>query len=88
MKNKNHKHHITIHQHLERLAHHRIVLTCILSFMALSFLKYETQFFHVLHSAYGEGFSMVSAYTVHHEEVTRMPVQFGNSMRSTYTSGE
>jgi hypothetical protein len=55
--------------------------------MALSFLKYETQFLHVLHSAYGEGFGMVSAYT-HHDEVTRMAVQYGSSMRATSTSGE
>jgi hypothetical protein len=90
MKNKNNKHHVTyvtIHQKLERLAHHRVVLTCILSFMVLSFLKYETQFLHVLHTAYGEGFGLVSSYT-HHDEVTRMAVQYGSSMRSTSTSGE
>lgn len=89
MKNKNHKHHIsyiTIHQKLERLAHHRIILVCILGFMGLSFLKYETQFLHVLHGAYNEGFSMISSYT-HHDEVTRMPVQFGSNVRSTYISG-
>jgi hypothetical protein len=90
MKNKNNKHHIsyvTVHQKLERLAHHRILLTCILSFMALSFLKYEMQFFHVMHSAYSEGIGMVGGYA-HHDEVTRMPVQFGNGMRSTFISGE
>jgi len=89
MKNKNHKNHrhITIHQRLERLAHHHVVLSCILTFMALSFLKYETQFLHIFHTAYKEGFSLVGSYA-HHDEVTRMPVQYGSNMRSTYISGE
>ncbi len=89
MKNKkiqNHDH-ISVHQRLERLAHHRIILSCILSFMALSFLKYETQFLHIMQGAYGEGFGMVGAYA-HHDEVTRMPVQYGAGMRSAHISGE
>jgi hypothetical protein len=86
MKNKNH-HHITVHQRLERLAHHHIVLTCILTFMGLSFLKYETQFFHIFEKAYHEGFGLVSSYA-HHDEVTRMPVQYGSSLRAAPISGE
>jgi hypothetical protein len=92
MKNKNSKNHMTIHQRLERLAHHRAVLTVVLSFMALGYLKYETQFAHMLHEAYVHGFSMVSAYThhesPHHQEVTRMPVEYGSGIRTTFTSGE
>lgn len=88
MKNKNHKHHVTIHQKLERLAHHKVVLTVILSFMALGYLKYETQLFHHLQDAYNQGFGFVSSYTPHHEEVTRMPVQYGAGMRSAFISGE
>jgi hypothetical protein len=87
MKNKNNKHHVSIHQKLERLAHHRVVLTCVLSFMALSFLKYETQFLHILHSAYNEGFGLVGVYA-HHDEVTRMPVQYGGNVRTAPISGE
>jgi hypothetical protein len=95
MKNKNNKHHrhyVTVHQRLERLAHHRIVLTVILAFMALSYIKYETQLVQMLHDAYAHGFSMIGAYAhheaPHHEEVTRMPVQYGSGMRSTSISGE
>lgn len=93
MKNKNHKnhHHITIHQRLERLAHHRTVLTVILSFMALGFIKYESQLFHVFHDLYNQGFGLMSSYTVHsphHYEVTRMPVEYDNSLRSPSTGGQ
>jgi ssDNA-specific exonuclease RecJ len=87
MKNKNSKHHLSIHQRLERLAHHRAILSCILSFMAIGFIKYETQVLYVLHDAYNQGFGMVSVYT-HHDEITRMPVQYGSSMRGTLISGE
>ena len=93
MKNKNykhHRHHVTIHQRLERFAHHRAVLSVILSFMALGYIKYETQLLQMLREAYSHGFSLVGSYSYHephHQEVTRMPVEYG-SVRPISTSGE
>jgi hypothetical protein len=87
MKNKNSNHHLSIHQKLERLAHHQAVLSCILSVMALGLLKYETQAFYVLQNAYYQGFGMASVYA-HHDEITRMPVQYGRDMRTTLISGQ
>lgn len=92
MKHKNNKHHhISIHQRLERLAHHRAVLTVVLSFMALGYIKYETQLLQMLREAYSHGFGLVGSYAhhePHHQEVTRMPIEYDNSMRSPSTSGE
>ena len=56
--------------------------------MAMGYLKYETQLFHTLHDAYNQGLGFVSSYTPHHEEVTRMPIQYGSGMRSAFISGE
>jgi len=88
MKNKNnHHHHVSVHQKLERIAHHRLVLSAILGFMVLGLIKYETNLLFVIHDAYNQGFGFVSAYA-HHDEVTRMPIQYGSGMRTTSTSSE
>lgn len=87
MKTKKRKHHLSIHQRVERLCHHQVVLTGILLFMSLSFLKYEIKLFGILHELYNQGFGLMSSYT-HHDEVTRMPVQYGSSSRNAPISGE
>jgi hypothetical protein len=81
------EHHLSIHQRIERLSHHRGTLTFILSFMAIGLVKYETHFLTILHDMYNQGFGLIGTYA-HHDEVTRMPVQYGPSARSTTTSGE
>lgn len=88
MKNKNHqKHHLSVHQRIERLAHHRGMLTFILGFMAIGLIKYEAHFLSIMHDMYNQGFGFVSTYA-HHDEVTRMPVQYGSAARDATTSGE
>jgi hypothetical protein len=89
MKNKNHKqHHLTVHQRIERLSHHNIVLMGIVFFMLLGFVKYEVRLLGLFHEFYGQGYGMLSNYYPHHDEVTRMPIQYGSSMRSATISGE
>lgn len=86
MKNKNSKNHISVHQRIERLCHHKFMLGGILVFMAIGLIKYETHIFGILHDMYNQGFGMIGNYA-HHDEVTRMPIQYGSGMRSTNISG-
>lgn len=86
MKNKNH-HHASIHQKLERLAHHNFVLATILAFMAIGLVKYEAQLLYVVHDVYNQGFGLISTYT-HHYEVLRMPIEYGSDMYHAPTSGQ
>jgi len=89
MKTKTHQHHhVSVHQKVERFFRHRTVLTVVLSFMALALLKYEVQLLGVIHMAYNQGFGLVASYTPHHDEITRMPIQYGSNVRNTTTSGE
>ncbi|HEU4913989.1 MAG TPA: hypothetical protein VFT16_01095 [Candidatus Saccharimonadales bacterium] len=89
MKTKNSKKHPTsVHVRVERFFRHRSFLALVLSFMAVGVMKYESHMLGVLHELYyGEGLSMFSVYA-HHEEVTRMPVDYGSSVRYTPNSGE
>jgi hypothetical protein len=92
MKNKNIKkhpnHHPTVHIRIERFFRHRSMLTLILSFMAIGVVKYQTHMLGVIQEMYyGQGFGMLSSYT-HHDEVTRMPVSYGSSVRTSPISGE
>lgn len=80
-------HHLSVHQRLERLAHHKGVLTFILTFMTLGLVKYEAHFLSILHDMYNQGFGLVSTYA-HHDEITRMPIQYGPGTRNVTTSGE
>ena len=80
-------HHISVHQKVEQFFRHRTVLTIILSFMAIGLIKYEVRLFGVIHDIYNQGFGMLSTYA-HHEEVTRMPVQYGSAVRHTSISGQ
>lgn len=87
MKTNNHKnHHKSVHQRIEYLFRHRTFLVLVLSFMALGLIKYEMQLLGILHEMYGHGLGLMSTYT--HQEITRMPVQYGNEIRHTATSGE
>jgi hypothetical protein len=90
MKTKNIKHrnnHHTVHIRIERFFRHRTVLSIVASFMAVGVVKYQTHMMSVIQEMYGHGFGMVSTYT-HHEEVTRMPVSYGVSVRPSPISGE
>ena len=90
MKTKNIKHpnhHPTIHIRIERFFRHRTFLTMTLSFMAIGVVKYQTHMLDVIHEMYyGHGLGLMSTYT-HHDEVTRMPVSYGSSMRIAPISG-
>lgn len=90
MKNKNIKHpnHLpTVHIRIERFFRHQTFLTVVLAGMALGLIKYQTHMLAIIHDIYyGQGVGMVSAYT-HHEETTRMPVEYGNPVRHTPISG-
>jgi hypothetical protein len=88
MKNKNNKHHhLSIHQKLERLAHHHVILVVVMSFMTLGLVKYEAQLLYVIQNAYGEGFGLASTYT-HHHETLRMPIEYGSDMHYAPISGQ
>lgn len=84
---KNKHHHLSIHQKLERLAHHNLILAAIVSFMAVGLIKYEAQLMYVIHDAYGKGIGIASTYT-HHHEVLRMPVEYGSDMHNAPISGQ
>lgn len=90
MKTKNIKHpnHApTIHVQVERFFRHRAFLSLVLSFMAIGLVKYETHMLAVIHDIYyGQGIDMISSFT-HHEEITRMPISYGSSVRHTPISG-
>lgn len=87
MKNKNSKHHLSIHQRIERLCHHNAVLSGVVFFLILGLIKYQSHMFGVLQKAYDEGFGITSLYA-HHDEVTRMPIQYGSGVRTNHISGE
>jgi uncharacterized membrane protein YkgB len=88
MKNKNNKHHhVSIHQRIERLSHHNIVLSVVVSFMLLGFIKYETRMLGFINAYYSHGFGVMTHLYEHHDEVTRMQVQYGSGMRYTTISG-
>lgn len=89
MKTKRHrKHHISVHQRVERLCHHRAFLAGILFVMGVGLVKYETHASLILQPTTNPtlGYSTVNA--PHHEEITRMPIQYGSALRPTHTSSE
>jgi len=87
MQNKNYQHHVTIHQKIERLCHERTVLAAILACMIVGVMKYEPHVMGIMQSVYHEGFGLTGSYT-NHQEITRMPVQYGSNMRHAPISGE
>ena len=86
MKTKTDKRHLSIHQRIERACHHRALLSFVVTFMLLGLMKYQTEMSAMFRGAYNQGFGFVSIY--HHDEITRMPVQYGDNRRATLTSGE
>lgn len=94
MKNKNNKtnihhsrRHVSSHVRVERFFRHRTFLSVVLGFMILGLIKYESNLMGIMHQFYGQGFGFVSAYA-HHDEVTRMPINYGVTTRHNDISGE
>jgi hypothetical protein len=90
MKNKHiKKHHLSVHQQLERLAHHHLVVSAVLSCMVVGLIKYEMGVVHIWHDIYNEGFGLISTYThTSHHETLRMPIEHGDDMRAAPISGQ
>ena len=85
-KHKNHLH-VTIHQRLERLAHHQAVLGAVVVFLTVGVIKYQTQLSQVIHHVVLPDSSYAVPHKYHHETL-RMPVEYGASIRHVATSGE
>lgn len=89
MKNKNNHHkHMSIHQRVESFCHHRALLITVLSIMSLAFVKYQTHLTGMMQTAYTQGLGVVGTYAYQHDEVNRMPVNCGVTLRTTTSSGE
>lgn len=91
MKTKTYKHpnHIpSVHVRVERFFRHRTFLTVVLAFMALGLIKYETHMLAIIHQVYyGQGVGFLTTYA-HHDEITRMPVDYGGKVRHALISGD
>ncbi|MEK7152999.1 MAG: hypothetical protein AAB834_03565 [Patescibacteria group bacterium] len=87
MKTNTNQHPLSVHQRTEEFFRHRAILTLVLAFMALGLVKYESHLLGIVQQVYAEGFGLVNVYT-HHEETTRMPVNFGSNVRTTDISGQ
>ncbi len=78
----------SIHVRVERFFRHRTFLGLVLSFMAIGFIKYQSHVAAVVQEIYsGQGTGLLSSYT-HHQEITRMPITYGNNVKHTPISGE
>ena len=75
----------SIHQRVERFFQHPSVVIAMLALMALGIISADRRIIKVVHEAYAQGFGLVGAYM--REETTRMPVNFGMSVRITTISG-
>jgi hypothetical protein len=91
MKTKTVKHpnHLpSIHVRVERFFRHRASLALVLSFMALGLVKYETHALAIVHEMYyGQGVGFLTNYA-HHDEITRMPIDYGGKVKHALVSGE
>jgi hypothetical protein len=75
----------SIHQRVEHFFRSRGVLVAVLTLMALGVICADRRLIKVVHQAYAEGFGLVGAYM--REETTRMPMNFGTSVRVATISG-
>lgn len=88
MKTKISKKPTSIHVRVERFFRHRTSLGLVLSIMALGCIKYQDHLAAVVHEIYtGQGNDVLSVSS-HHQEITRMPVSYGGSVKLTPISGE
>ena len=91
MKTKNYKHpnHLpSVHVRVERFFRHRSFLSVVLMVMALGLVKYETHVFAIVHEMYyGQGVGFLATYG-HHDEITRMPIDYGNKVKHTLVAGD
>ena len=85
MKTNNQKDNRTIHQRVEHFFRSRACLAVILTFMAVAILKADSRVMGMMRQVYAQGFGLIGMYM--REETTRMPVNFGISIRSTTISG-
>lgn len=91
MKTKNYKHpnhRPSVHIRIERFFRHRSFLSFVLLAMALGLVKYETHVLAIVHDMYyGQGIGFLTNYG-HHDEITRMPVDYGSKVKHVLVSGE
>lgn len=86
MKNKHSKHYLTAHQRIERFFRHRVFLMVVLASMGIGLLKYQSNLLGAMQQLYyGNGLSFLHA-NASHEEITRMPVNYGTSKLPTISS--
>jgi len=76
---------VTIHQRVERLGRHPVCLCAILACLLLAILKADSHLVGMMRQMYAQGFGLIGAYM--REEPTRTPLDFGNQIRITSTSG-
>jgi len=73
---------------IERFFRHRSVLLLVLLSMGIGLLKYQTHLALIVgETYYGSSWDMLST-NARHEEITRMPVEYGTGIRFATHSGE
>lgn len=85
--NKKHpNHHKTIHQHIEELMRHRVMLIAVLSLMGMAYVKMDTRVAQVMQQAYSHGFGWIGTY-MHHEHPAHAHSNVGVARIPTISSG-
>ena len=86
MANKQTHHHKTIHQHVEELMRHRLMLLAVISFMGMAYIKMDSRVAQVMEQAYMQGFGWIGTY-MHHEHPTHAHFSTGVARIPTISSG-
>jgi hypothetical protein len=76
MKNKNSKHHISVHQRIDRFLRHRISIGLVVGLMFIGVLALDSRFRGLMQQVYTQGWGWIGTY-MHHEHPAHAHSMYG-----------